>query len=107
MGKFEKGHKKIEGAGMQKGQKTVKVQQWEALGELIQNELTGEVMTYVKSLPKPEMFDAYLKLLEYFKPKLSRSEIKADVEGLTNKIKSVYDVVQQESDLPESEPEQG
>ena len=70
---------------------------------MIQNELTGEVMTYVKSLPKPEMFDAYLKLLEYFKPKLQRSEIRAEVNDLTNKIQTVYDAIQQEPDIPSEE----
>jgi hypothetical protein len=56
-----------------------KTKQWEALGELITGKLTDKVLKYLDSLPPGEMFDAYLKMLEYFKPKLTRAEIKADV----------------------------
>jgi hypothetical protein len=62
--------------------KHAKTKQWEALGELISNELTGDVMDYIQSLPPEEKFKAYKDLLEYFKPKLQRSEIRAEIGEL-------------------------
>lgn len=100
---FQKGHKKYPGAGMQKGQKTAKVQQWEALGEYITNQLTGEAIDYLMTLPANERFENYLRLLEYFKPKLQRSEIKAELSPLTPKLQTVYDELQSKPAIPESE----
>jgi nicotinic acid phosphoribosyltransferase len=77
---FVKGHHKSPEAGMKKGQKSAKVQQWEALGELITNELTEEAIKYLRTLKPEDQFERYLDLLEYFKPKLSRAEIKQDID---------------------------
>lgn len=84
--RFKKGEPKPAGSGMQKGQKTAKVQQWEKLGEYITGELTEKVLAYINTLPPEKQFQAYMDLLEYFKPKLQRSEIKADPDTVLNPI---------------------
>jgi len=69
-----------------------KTKQWEALGELITGRLTDKVTDYLNNLPPGEMFDAYLKMLEYFKPKLTRAEIKADVSTqITQSIEKAFE----------------
>lgn len=94
---FKKGHSKVKGSGMVKGQKTAKVQQWEQLGEYISGELTDEVLSYIKKLPAPEKYDAYMDLLEYFKPKLQRSEIHAEVKTeITDSILKAFDQIDEE-----------
>jgi hypothetical protein len=106
-GSFQKGHAKLPGSGMKKGQKTERGQQWEALGELITGRLTDKVTEYIDTLPPEKMFTAYLQLLEYFKPKLTRSEIKAEVNPVIAKIKTVYDEIQQEPGISQSGTEAG
>ena len=59
---------------MPKGKKTEKVQAWERLGDLITGKLTEDVISYVDAMPDNEKLEAYLKLLDYFKPKLQRSD---------------------------------
>ena len=76
---FQKGYKKPPTAGMKKGQKTAKVQAWERLGDLITGALTEDVMAYIQKLPDDEKLEAYLKLLDYFKPRMQRSESKTDL----------------------------
>ena len=72
--------------------KHAKTRQWEALGELISNELTDEVIAYLKKQKGEELFKSYLMLLEYFKPKLSRAEIRADVKTeITDAISKAFD----------------
>lgn len=87
--------------------KHAKTKQWEALGEMITGELTDDVLRYVKGLKGEEKFNAYLKLLEYFKPKLSRSEVKAEIDNVSEKINTVYAAIQSEPGILESEPEEG
>ena len=102
--KFKPGDKKPEGSGMQKGQKTAKVQQWEQLGEYITGQLTDEVIEYIKSLQPVDRFNAYMDLLEYFKPKLQRSEIRAEVKTeITDSILKAFDEIDNEEVQPEPE----
>lgn len=102
MAKFQKGHKKLDGAGMKKGQRTEKGKQWDQLGEYITGQLTEDALKYIESLPAAQRFEQYLKLLEYFKPKLSRSEQKHEISNdLQNAILKAFDdgeAVQPESD---------
>jgi hypothetical protein len=58
-----------------------RTKQWEALHEKIVGECTDKVMDYLDSLPPAEMFKAYLNLLEYFKPKLQRSDVDITSNG--------------------------
>lgn len=76
-GTFKKG----EAPGRPKGTKNHRTKQWDALGESIMNEHTERFNAMLAGLEEKEFGEMYLKVLEYFKPKLSRSEVKADVSN--------------------------
>ena len=100
--RFKPGDKKPEGSGMKKGQKTEKGKQWEALGEMITGIMTEDVMNYVMGLKGEEKLKAYLQILEYFKPKLSRSEQKHEISNdLQNAILKAFD----DGEAVQSEPD--
>ena len=105
MGKFQKGHKKIPGSGMRPGHKSAKVQAWEELGEWFITQGAAKYLLYIEGLQNEDFADRYERLLEYFKPKLQRSEIRAEVSEMRDKIKTVFDELQSEPDLPESNQE--
>jgi len=98
---FTKGQKKTPGSGMKKGQKTKKGAQWEALGEYITGQLTEDALKYLMSLSPSDRFEQYLKLLEYFKPKLSRSEQKHEI---TNELQSAILKAFDDGEAVQSEP---
>ena len=75
-GYFKKGS-----GGRPKGAKNQRTKQWDALGESIMNEHTERFNAMLAKLDEKEFGEMYLKVLEYFKPKLSRSEVKADVSN--------------------------
>lgn len=70
---FKKGQSGNPG-GRPQGAVSEKTKAWERLGELITGQFTEDVIKYIESLPGDEKMDAYLKLLDYFKPKLQRSD---------------------------------
>lgn len=70
--------------GKPPGTKSERLKQWEALGEFIQGQHAEEFNGVLHSLfSSSEMHERvsgaelYLKVLEYFKPKLARTEMKA------------------------------
>lgn len=60
--------------GKPKGALGEKAKAWERLGDLITGQFTEDVIAYIEKLPGDEKLEAYLKLLDYFKPKLQRSD---------------------------------
>ena len=102
---FKKGMKRLPGAGMKKGQVTERIRAWDQLGELVTGAMTERVIEYMDTLPPEKMFTSYLLILEYFKPKLNRSEIKAEIGELKDNRKKVWDEIQQEPDIPGSTAE--
>lgn len=56
------------------GTKTDKRKQWEVLHEHISGVHTERFNRAMKQLPDKEFIDAYLRILEYFKPRLQRAE---------------------------------
>ena len=72
---YKKNHKKIPGSGMQKGQKSAKVQAWDAMQEKITNGLTEKAIEEMEKLTGKDFLDQYAKILEFFKPKLTRSNV--------------------------------
>lgn len=63
--------------GKPAGTKSQKTLQWEALGTMMVEDCTEKVMQYLNDLwrkDKEAYFKAYTQLLEYFKPKLGRTE---------------------------------
>ena len=82
---FEKGN---QWAKLKKGTKSRKVKEWEYMGQ----KMIGEASTaYLDSMEKLfsgegleeselEAMNRYEKLLEYFKPKLARTEVKEEID---------------------------
>lgn len=71
---FKKGHKgfKPEGATSQK------TKDWEAMRDRMTGTFTDKSIEYIENLWKKDpdkAFDAYLKLIEYFKPKQQRTDV--------------------------------
>ncbi len=76
-GKFAEGNK-----GKPRGAKSMRLKQWDALGESIIGQQAEEFNTYLNELWESDIAtnkmaaaELYLKTLEYFKPKLSRSDV--------------------------------
>lgn len=55
--------------------KSEKTKMWEALGEMITNEGANKAVKILNSMEGREFLQNYSNLLEYFKPKLQRSDI--------------------------------
>ena len=72
-GKFAKGN-----PGKPKGAKSARGKQWEALGEAIKETHTERFNLALTKMEDEDFCEMYLKVLEYFQPKLSRSEVKQE-----------------------------
>ncbi len=62
------------GSGRPKGQKAVKTLQWEALGRYIAEDGAERYMKILSKLDEPSYLTRFENVLEYFKPKLARTE---------------------------------
>jgi len=78
MAKFEKGNKLS--TGRPPGSKDKKTEQWNLLSSHMVNDYTKRVDEYLKGLKDKDFFDAYLNILEYFKPKQQRTEHLGKIE---------------------------
>ena len=88
---------RVPGSGIKKGQKHKKTQRWEQFGEKIIEGNLDKIEAYINTLPPEQQFESMLKLLEYFKPKLSRTDIQAEVNAT-----STVQVLRKElSELPD------
>lgn len=68
-------------AGKPVGTKSTKLKQWEALHESIAGTHTERFNRVLATLDDEKFMDNYLRILEYFKPRLQRAEnINANVE---------------------------
>lgn len=75
---FKKGNKLAK--GREAGSKNVKTLEWEEFGKAIVEGNLPWMKTHLETLKKNEpekAFDLIVELMEYFKPKLSRQELKA------------------------------
>ena len=70
-GRFKKGHPGYK----PKGAKSEKVKLWNELKDFILSEGAEKFMEEMKNLKGQKYTDTFLKALEYFQPKLTRSEI--------------------------------
>lgn len=75
MGKFEKGNK-----GKPKGAISEKTIAWQNLGEFITESGAERVKDILATCPPDKFMVYYPMLLEYFKPKLARTELKHEGE---------------------------
>ena len=64
--------------GRPAGTKKEKTLQWEALGEALLTKHSERANRILETMPDDKFLDNYGKLLEYFKPKQARTEIKQE-----------------------------
>lgn len=64
--------------GRPSGSKNQKTLQWEALGEALLTKHSERANQILASMDDDKFLDHYGKLLEYFKPKQARTEIKQE-----------------------------
>jgi len=67
-----------------------KTLQWEALGESIVTRHAERFNTILDTAEDEKFMDKFLQVLEYFKPKLARSEVKheGDLSVTINEVKT-------------------
>jgi hypothetical protein len=66
------------------GGKHEKTKQWESLGEAIRTTHCDRFNLILAGLEDDKFIDRYLQVLEYFKPKLARTEVKNEGEMTIN-----------------------
>ena len=84
--KFNKGKFKGPGPGRPKGSRDKKALLWEEVGKYLIGEGSGRYLEYLKGLGDKDFADRFERILEYFKPKQQRAEIRADVQTGPKKI---------------------
>lgn len=80
--------------GRPKGAKSTKSEAWKALASDIINKHTTKFNKTLNSMEDEEFVETYLKILKYFKPQLSSTEIKADITLDKEKIKDIFPEVE-------------
>ena len=75
--KFQKGHKKVGGKVI--GSKNERTKQWDILGEAIVTTHTERFNKILDESDDETFKDLFLQSLEYFKPKLARTENKSEI----------------------------
>lgn len=73
MAQFKKGHTKK--GGKAKGSKNLKTLQWEALGQALIETHSSRANEILATCDDDVFIDNFNKLLEYFRPKLARTEL--------------------------------
>lgn len=68
-------------SGRPKGHKNQKTILWEQLGDWFLNDGASKFITEVQKLEGKEFVQSYSMMIEFFKPKLQRSEISADIQS--------------------------
>jgi len=63
-----------------------KTEQWNQLGEFIINEGAKKYMDYLSKLKAKDYAERFERILEYFKPKQMRTEIKGEITTGPKKI---------------------
>jgi len=76
---FKKNDPNINLSGRPKGAKDKKTEAWHELGEYLINEGSTKYMEYLNTLKDKSYAERFEKIVEYFKPKQNRTEIKADI----------------------------
>jgi hypothetical protein len=64
--------------GRPSGSKNERTKQWEDLGEALLTRHAERANRIMETMPDDKFLDNYGKLLEYFKPKQARTEIKQE-----------------------------
>jgi hypothetical protein len=93
-------------AGKPKGAVSAKTKGWNLLQEAITTTLTDKFMQEMTKLEGAAFINAYLGVMEYFKPKLSRSEVRQEntnVEQVVINIPVSTEIPQFPSNFDEAE----
>ena len=77
-GRNKKGQFTKDNIGRPEGSKNKRTVEWEALGKAITGMHTERFNSLLLELPDDKFMDKYLQILEYFKPKQLRTEVKDD-----------------------------
>jgi hypothetical protein len=78
--KFGKGHKKV--GGIKKGQVQKRTRAWDQLGEFFTQAGAERAKDIMIKADDKEFMIYYDKLIEYFKPKLQRTDLTTDGEKI-------------------------
>jgi hypothetical protein len=86
---FQKGHKKIEGSGFKKGEKSKKTKlkesvgldSWEKLQKFMLTNGLEKFIDEVSKMKGQQYAVNFLQMIEYFKPKLARTESNVNFKG--------------------------
>ena len=92
------------GAGRKVGTLNERTKQWEALGKALLEGHAEKAHRVLESLEDEKFLDQYCKLLEYFRPKLQRSEVKQDTGPVEIRIVRDYNGTTNYAQSPTSEP---
>ena len=66
--------------------------EWNEFGFMVSSQLIDDVIEAIKKKPLDERIQLLMQLLNYFKPKLSSQEIKADIKTeITDAITKAFD----------------
>lgn len=74
---FQEGNKL---AGSRKGIKNKKTQQWEVFEEFMMNRGLERFEQEIQALEGKDFVDKVIQMMEYFKPKLARTEVKEKID---------------------------
>ena len=79
---------KRKGAGRKEGSISQKKIMWNQMGEWFANEGAERALQHIMELEEPkEYLRAYMDMLEYFKPKMSRQEVKHELDEQITEVK--------------------
>jgi len=93
--------------GRDKGTPNQSTQALHAFLDYLANGAADRYLQLLMQSADEDFMEKFERLLEYVAPKLQRSEVKADINNIQAKIGLIYDNLESQPDIPDSEPEQG
>jgi len=86
---FQKGIDKVPGSGKKKGSKDQKTLAWERIGEYVIGEGADRYLQIIGNLPDKEFLNEFRAIVEYFKPKLQRSDNNIEIHKDRDRITGI------------------
>ena len=89
---FQKGIDKVPGSGKQKGSKNQKTLAWERIGEYVIGEGADRYISIITTLPDKEFLTEFRAIIEYFRPKLTRTQVQREISNeLSESISKAFE----------------